>query len=105
MQLQMSPRLPNKKTTKKGHIVGGALKTLDKADKESLQAQWFTFDEQHLPQLRGDDILKLIQLASQWYAGCRSGCAPHRTLPVHTGHTSSSIRIIGVYRDERCDFG
>ena len=83
-----------------GHIVGGALKTLEKADKESLQAQWFTFDEQHLPRLRGDDILRLIQLASKWYAGCRSGCAPHRTLPAHIGHGNSSIRIVGVYRDE-----
>ena len=84
-----------------GHIVGGSLKTLEEADKESLQAQWFTFEEQHLPPLRGDDILDLIELAKKWYAGCRSGCAPHRALPVHIGHTSSSIRFIAVHEDKR----
>ena len=33
-----------------GKIVGGKLKTTDEADKESLQAGWFTSDVNKLPQ-------------------------------------------------------
>lgn len=84
--------------------MGGALKTLAEADKESLQAQWFKFEEQHLsdlPQLRGYDIVGLIQLAKKWYAAASGlGCAPHRILPVRVGHSCSSIRIIAVHEGE-----
>lgn len=79
-----------------GHVTGGTLKTPDKADKESIQAEWFSFDENSFPPLRAHDILKLIQLASKWYS---EGCSINRSLTAHTGHVNSTMRIIAVHVD------
>ena len=79
-----------------GHVTGGTLKTPDKADKESVQAEWFPNDEKSFPPLRAPDIIKLIQLASKWYAG---GSSVNRRLTAHTGHVSTTTRLIAVHVD------
>lgn len=58
-------------------LPGGALKTLQEADAESLQAQWWNRETPSLP-LRSRDILPLIELALRYQASP----AHPRTLPV-----------------------
>lgn len=73
---------------------GGSLKTTAQADKESLQAGWFTPQELRLVRLRASDVSPLIELGRQWSRGRRYG-----GLPVEVGHVSSSLRLIMVARD------
>ena len=79
-----------------GHTTGGVLKTPDKADKESIQAEWFPCDEKSLPILRAPDILGLIEIASKWYS---EGHSVNRRLIAHTSHVSSTIRLIAIHRN------
>eukprot|EP00731_Ephydatia_muelleri_P024771 Em0016g1042a len=79
-----------------GHTTGGVLKTPDKADKESIQAEWFPCDEKSLPILRAPDILGLIEIASKWYS---EGHPVNRRLIAHTSHVSSTIRLIAIHRN------
>lgn len=48
-----------------GRITGGTLKTLQQADRESLQAKWVT-DISSLP-LRSNDILNLVELGRSYH--------------------------------------
>eukprot|EP00731_Ephydatia_muelleri_P024772 Em0016g1043a len=79
-----------------GHTTGGVLKTPDKADKESIQAEWFPCDKKSLPILRAPDILGLIEIASKWYS---EGHSVNRRLIAHTSHVSSTIRLIAIHRN------
>ena len=70
------------------------MKTLAEADSESLQAKWFGKHELNSIDLRAHDILPLVAAGSEW-AGRRYG-----GLPVSTGHTSSSLRLVLVAHDD-----
>ena len=74
---------------------GGSLKTTAQADKESLQAGWFTPQELRLTRLRATDVSPLIDTGREWSGGKRYG-----GLPVEVGHVSSSLRLIMVARDD-----
>lgn len=79
-----------------GNITGGSLKTQDRADEDSLQANWFTADTARLPELvllRAPDILPLINAGKEWYERGR----PFSGLPVNVGHVSASIRLVLTY--------
>lgn len=80
-----------------GHVTGGVLKTPDKADKESLQAEWFLYDEKSPPILRTSDISELIKIASKWYS---EGHSVNRRLIAHTSHVSSTMKLIAIHRHE-----
>ncbi|CAI8058006.1 8-oxo-dGDP phosphatase NUDT18 [Geodia barretti] len=78
-----------------GRIVGGALKTVAEADRESLQAQWQPAEKTkllHSVELRAHDVLKLISIARRWYGGGK----PYRGTPVAVGHVSCSLRLVVV---------
>ncbi len=81
--------------TVSGRVVGGSLKTTEQADKESLQAGWFSADIKTLVrevQLRAKDILPLVEKAGEWFKKpLFSG------LPVLVGHVSSSQRVVLVH--------
>lgn len=86
-----------------GHVTGGSLKTLDQADKESLQAQWLPADPDHLPErvpLRAPDILPLIEIGKKWQER-----KPFSGLPVNVGHVSVSVRLVVVYCTSDADEG
>ena len=77
-----------------GHITGGSLKTLDQADKESMQANWWTADIDKLKKeipLRARDMLSLINTGRQWYEN-----KPFHSMPVNVPHVSSSLRLVLV---------
>lgn len=79
-----------------GNITGGSLKTPDQADKESLQANWFTVDTDKLSELvllRTSDILPLIDAGRKWYERGK----PFSGLPVNVGHVSASLRLVVTY--------
>ena len=77
-----------------GHITGGRLKTLDQADNETMQANWWPADtdklQKELP-LRARDMLSLINAGKQWYEN-----KPFHSLPVDVAHVSSSFRLVLV---------
>ena len=77
-----------------GHITGGSLKTLDQADKESMQANWWPADidklQKEIP-LRNSDMLSLINAGRQWYEN-----KPFHSMPVDIPHVSSSLRLVLV---------
>ncbi|XP_060132362.1 8-oxo-dGDP phosphatase NUDT18 [Zootoca vivipara] len=70
---------------------GGALKTLQEADAESLQAQWWNRETPFLP-LRSRDILPLIELALRYQASP----AHPRLLPVQLPSTFICQRLLLV---------
>ena len=77
-----------------GHITGGSLKTLDQADRESMQANWWPADVNKLHKevpLRAGDMLSLIDKGRQWYEK-----KPFHSLPVDVAHVSSSLRLVLV---------
>ena len=77
-----------------GHITGGSLKTLDQADRESMQANWWTADVDKLQKevlLRARDMLFLINAGRQWYER-----KPFHSMPVDVAHVSSSLRLVLV---------
>ena len=77
-----------------GHITGGSLKTLDQADRESMQANWWPADVNKLQKevpLRAEDMLSLIDAGRQWYER-----KPFHSLPVDVAHVSSSLRLVLV---------
>lgn len=78
-----------------GKVVGGSLKTTAQADKESLQAGWFSKTELAFLRLRAKDIFPLIETGRRWVGGGRR----RGRLPVELGHGSSSVRLIMVARD------
>ena len=75
-----------------GHITGGSLRTLDQADDETMQANWWTTDinklQREIP-LRGADMLSLISAGKQWYES-----RPFSSLPVDVSHVSLSVRLV-----------
>ena len=77
-----------------GHITGGSLKTLDQADNETMQANWWPADadklQKELP-LRDRDMLSLINAGKQWYES-----KPFHSLPADVVHVSSSLRLVLV---------
>lgn len=79
---------------------GGSLKTTAQADKESLQAGWFSQQQLRGPvglNLRAGDILPLIEAGRRWSsAGSKSG-----GLPVEMGHVSSFLRLILIAKDSK----
>lgn len=80
-----------------GRVTGGSLKSPAEADKESLQAGWFPADVERLQSelpLRASDIVPLIDLARQWFAG--EGGRPFSGLPVPVDHVSASYRLLTV---------
>ena len=82
--------------THSGHITGGKLKTTAEADKESLQAGWFSADVKKLQnevQLRAGDILPLVKLSGEWYKK-----RPFVGLPSLVGHVSQSLRLIMILK-------
>lgn len=77
-----------------GQVTGGQLKTTAQADKESLQARWFSQDELRSVHLRARDICPLIEAGRRWAGGKRYG-----GLPVLVGHVSSTLRLILATHD------
>ncbi len=78
-----------------GRVVGGSIKTTEQADKESLQAGWFSADIKKLSrevELRAGDILPLIRTADEWFKK-----PVYYGLPVPVGHVSSSQRMVLVH--------
>ena len=78
-----------------GHVTGGSLKTLDQADEESLQANWFAADTDQLPEmvrLRAPNFLHLIDIGKKWHES-----KPFSSLPVNVGHVSVSVRLVVAY--------
>ena len=77
-----------------GRITGGSLRTLDQADSETMQANWWTADinklQKEIP-LRASDMLPLINVGKKWYES-----KPFYGLPVDVGHVSSSARLVLV---------
>ena len=77
-----------------GHITGGSLRTLDQADSETMQANWWPADIEKLQKevpLRAGDMLDLIDTGKQWYEQ-----KPFHSLPVDVAHVSSSLRLVLV---------
>lgn len=71
------------------------MKTTAEADKESLQAGWFSSDVsklRHEVELRAPDILPLIKHSKEWY-----GSRPFVGLPSLVGHVSQSLRLVMVH--------
>ena len=80
------------------------MKTPDRADRESLQANWFTADTKQLPEnlhLRARDILPLIDAGKKWYESGK----PFSGLPVNVGHVSTSLRLVITYCMSGADEG
>lgn len=77
-----------------GHIIGGSLRTLDQADSETMQANWWTADLDKLQRevpLRAHDMLSLIGAGKKWY-----GSKSFSRLPADVSHVSSSVRLVLV---------
>ena len=82
-----------------GRITGGSLKTSAQADRESIQAGWFSAEQKKLQYevgLRARDILPLVGLAAKWY---QQPQRPFTGLPIQAGHVSSSLRLVAVHED------
>ncbi|CAL1290396.1 unnamed protein product [Larinioides sclopetarius] len=78
-----------------GQVTGGVLKTVARADAESLQASWI--DDLNQLSLRACDILPLIERAKQFYA--EKPEAWHRPLlPALCPHKNLLFRLIVVIR-------
>lgn len=82
------------RVTLAGKVTGGSLKTTAQADKESLQAGWFSQQEMATLNLRARDILPLIEVGRKWSVGRHYG-----GIPVQVEHVRSSLRLISVARD------
>ena len=77
-----------------GHITGGSLRTLDQADSETMQANWWPANIEKLQKevpLRARDMLSLINAGRQWYES-----KPFHSMPVDSPHVSSSLRLVLV---------
>lgn len=85
-----------------GEVTGGALKIPERADRESLQAGWYSADvaklQREIP-LRVPDILPLIELATAWKARQAVGGAYHH-LPLAVPHPLLSLSALVVSRDQ-----
>ncbi|XP_022099365.1 8-oxo-dGDP phosphatase NUDT18-like [Acanthaster planci] len=83
-----------------GYITGGRLKTLEEADKESLQAKWTTIEDiqgQVDIKLRAHDAVYLIQTALAYLQ--RDPIKRHaNVLPVLNPHKHMCIRVILIKR-------
>ncbi|XP_035212912.1 8-oxo-dGDP phosphatase NUDT18-like [Stegodyphus dumicola] len=78
-----------------GNVTGGLLKTVARADAESLQASWI--DDLNQLSLRGEDILPLIERTKEFHAAKPE--AWHRPLlPAVHPHKHLIIRLIVVIR-------
>ncbi len=79
-----------------GRIIGGSLKTTSQADKESLQAGWFSSEKLKSTPIRARDIDRLMEQGKVWYYGDKK----HRGLPPAVGHTCVSRRLVLVHQQE-----
>ena len=77
-----------------GQIVGGKIKTVAMADKESLQARWVA-DIKELD-LRAPDCLKLIEIGREYYKNKKEWHGP--VFPVITAHHMMLLRIVCAIR-------
>lgn len=80
-----------------GRVLGGELKTPQRADKESLQAKWIAdLDELSL---RANDILPLIELGRNYQNRKQSDPIWHNELlPVFKSHTKNYLRVVAVIK-------
>lgn len=68
-----------------GRITGGTLKTLQQADRESLQAKWVA-DISSLP-LRSNDILNLVELGRNYQKRTSTTTSPSTNSAISMWHT------------------
>lgn len=83
-----------------GRIVGGELKTLAQADKESLQAKWLPVNEEEMIRqfpIRARDCLSVIKHASDWY----QARVHYTQLTIPSGHQASWIRIVLIHDNKQ----
>jgi 8-oxo-dGDP phosphatase len=84
-----------------GDVVGGELKTEDKADGESLQAGWYPADVSKLPillPLRAPDILPLIECGLKWMEKEKALRAYER-LPILRQLHGLSVGVVAIWRE------
>lgn len=89
-----------------GHITGGTLKTLQQADRESLQAKWVA-DIGSLS-LRSNDILNLVELGQSYYkrplntalvsSNLTSTMWHGEVLPTKYAHHKTYLRVVAAIR-------
>ncbi|XP_065891536.1 8-oxo-dGDP phosphatase NUDT18-like [Dysidea avara] len=87
------------RVTFSGKVVGGKLKTTSEADKESLQAGWFTSDVSRLPleiPLRLRDILPLISAGVETQQLISAGPV---VMPTPVAYVSTSLKFIILQDD------
>lgn len=77
-----------------GQVVGGQLKTVANADKESLQARWVA-DIKELA-LRANDCLRLIEIGREYYQKKSQWHSP--MFPVIRGHNKMLLRMVCAIR-------
>ena len=78
-----------------GKVTGGSLKTTAQADRESLQAGWFTSQALSAIPIRANDCLSLIKLGKEWYYSDKK---PKGGLPPAVGHTCITRRLVLVHK-------
>lgn len=78
-----------------GQVVGGELKTVARADAESLQASWI--DDLNQLSLRACDILPLIERAKLYYS-CKNGPWHRNLIPSICAHNKLLFRLIIIIR-------
>eukprot|EP00118_Oscarella_pearsei_P027653 m.311256 g.311256 ORF g.311256 m.311256 type:complete len:315 (+) comp63433_c0_seq1:87-1031(+) len=79
-----------------GSISGGALKTVERADKESLQAQWVPCKDVEGLSLRALDILPLIRKGREWHQLKEE--SRFSLLPAPVGHSHFSLGVVLISR-------
>lgn len=80
-----------------GSVLGGELKTPQRADQESLQAKWIS----NLSELslRANDILPLIELGRSYHNRKQSDPFWHNELlPTFKSHTKNYLRVVAVIK-------
>ena len=71
------------------------MKTTAQADRESLQAGWFTSQALSAIPIRAKDCLSLIKLGKEWYYSDKK---PKGGLPPAVGHTCITRRLVLVHK-------
>lgn len=79
-----------------GDVIGGELKTVARADSESLQASWI--DDINQLSLRCKDILPVIERARQYHATRATEPWHPPTLPAVRPHEKLYLRIVTIIR-------
>lgn len=81
-----------------GRITGGALKTPQEEDKESIQGQWMPIDGLDSIDLRSMDCMNVIKLAESWYAEEQGLKYRHLTIPASCEMTT--MRAVVLHRNK-----